>query len=172
MSFTITNNLTIRQFYGDNRAYLKKSTRQESTPARLNAVDSSALRKAIRALRESEYSDEKDTSSTTGSVKNFAKRMKAFVDVYNNTVSGAKENSSDRDVKNTLRRIKSLTSQYEDELDNAGIRVQNDGTLKVSDSSSVKSTERFESIFGEDSDYLKDLDKLARRIHRHVDVAL
>ena len=55
MSFTVTNNLTIRKDYGDNQKFVKKANRTEVSNATLTFADSSALRKAIRALQTSAH---------------------------------------------------------------------------------------------------------------------
>ena len=75
-------------------------------------------------------------------------------------------------MKNAAKKLKRLTSQYEDELSDAGIRLKKDGSMEISSSSTVKSTARYEKMFGSDSKYLKNLDSLASQIRKHVDVQL
>lgn len=171
MSFTVTNNLTIRKDYGDNQKFVKKANRTEVSNATLTFADSSALRKAIRALQTSAYNTDEDLSESTGPAKEYAKKMKAFVDTYNYTLESAGKGDS-KGMKNAAKKLKRLTSQYEDELSDAGIRLKKDGSMEISSSSTVKSTARYEKMFGSDSKYLKNLDSLASQIRKHVDVQL
>lgn len=170
MSFSVNANLTLRQFYGTSyRQYATKSNRNDVPDNVLSFADAGALRKAVRSLMQESYNDTEDVTDTTGPVKEFAKKMKGFVDAYNYTYDSAKKSSSN-EVRRAAKNMKKLVAQYADELDDAGITVKDDGYLNLRDSSTIKTTARFESLFGNDSKFMKSMDSIAKSVRSHVDV--
>lgn len=169
MSFSVTNNSVLRGFYEDYRDYAKKSGRSEASEETLDYADSKALKKAIKSFQSVEFNDTKDVTDTMGPVKDFAKKMKAFVDTYNYTVdsSGKKNNS---DLKKIQKKMKNFVDQYKDQLDEIGISIGDDGYLKISESSDITTTKRYEDVFGQDSEFLSGLNKLAGNMLRHIDL--
>lgn len=166
MAISVTNSLTLRNYYGVDRQYVKTSVRSDTNPGKLSFADSTALRNAIKALKNVDY-DEIDNDE-------MKKIMTAFQDTYNLTLaSGEKYASSSRDVKNALKRIKNLSKEYENQLGNLGISFDSKGNMQLSDSAiSNISNSKYKEMFGEDSDYSKRLNALAKRISSHVDITL
>ena len=54
----------------------------------------------------------------------------ALVDTYNNSIDSA-SNSSSSSMKRYAKQLKKLAGKYSDELENIGITINNDGTLKA-----------------------------------------
>lgn len=162
--FAITNSITLRNCYRDNRALVINSNRKEKTKGELSFADSMALRRSIAKLRDYDYEN-----STDDDLK---EKLTAYIDAYNNTLDTSK-NSGTADVKQAAKSLKNLTQNNKEKLKEYGITVKNDGYLSLSDSAvSNISHKKFEKVFGAESDYMNDVYKYAKRINSRVDIYL
>lgn len=168
MNFSITNNYVLRKDYGEYRSYVKTSIRKSAPVHTLAIADSSALYKAVKELTNSEYSDAKDPTESGGPVSDYAKKLKAFVDTYNNTLQSTSK-KTDATARRFMKKLKSLTEEHAKELNNYGISVSDNGTLSIDSGLTIKTTKRFETMFGSKSDYMTSLMRIARNISNHID---
>lgn len=166
MSISVSNTLSLRIYYGRYSTLVKGSQRNDATTGTLSFADSSALRNAIRNLQDYDFEEASD--------EQVQEKVKAFADALNNTLSSAtKYGSSSTPVKNAVKTIKQLNSDYASELKKIGITVQKDGTMSVYESAgSNYSKERFSNFFDKDSEYLNNLYDAAKKITRRVDVRI
>ena len=171
MSFSVTTNIFLRSAYGLNRNYLDKKERQTASCDMLADIDSKALQKSIKSLESSTFDDREDATETNGKVKDFAKKMKTFIDTYNYTYDSASK-SGDKDLKKAASSMLSLVKKYKDQLEKAGISADSSGYLKLSSSARIKTTGYFEELFGKDSKFLQELNKIPRRIQNHIDLSV
>ena len=64
----------------------------------------------------------------------------ALVDTYNNSIDSA-SNSSSTSMKRYAKQLKKLASKYTDELEDIGITINKDGTLKANEELVKKPTQ-------------------------------
>ncbi len=174
-SFTVTNSWYLRNNYKSNQSLSKQTNRSEASEASLSEADSSALKKAIRGLRNYKYEDakkvsSKDTDSVLGKSK-FYSTLKAFADTYNYTLESSSTSSSS-DIKRLSKKMKSIASKYSEELDELGVTFDKKGYMQVS--ASAVDTIKL-STYGEklgESEFLDDLEKNTQKIYRRIDTAL
>ncbi|MBQ1843299.1 MAG: hypothetical protein II133_01720 [Lachnospiraceae bacterium] len=168
-SFTVTNNITLRNLYKTtDSSYSKQSTRRETPYGKLVIADTQALRKGISSLASEDYGDESE--DTKGSKAEFYKKMKAFGDTYNYTLESSKKYAS-KDSKSAIKKMKQLASDYSDELEDLGVTFDDDGYMSMSESAFDNIDEsRFEDLFGKGSDFMSQLDSIAKKLNRHIDV--
>lgn len=166
MSISVTNSLSLRLFYRENRTLINTSDRKEATKGTLSFADSSALRAAIGQLATYDFERASNDDIT--------EKLTAFADIYNNTLqSGSKYISEDSSVESSVKGMKNLSKEYSEQLSKAGISIDKDGYMKMSDSASKNlSHSTFDSMFGKESEYMKKLYTYARNINKHVDVRL
>ncbi|MCR4694498.1 MAG: hypothetical protein K5773_04140 [Pseudobutyrivibrio sp.] len=167
MSLSINSTLTLRLYYGaGNSALTKKAARSEATCGTLSFADSTALRTAIRRLKDYKWEEVDDKSAQ--------ERLMAFTDTVNATIdSSSHYGTNDSSVKNALKEIKNLNKKHADELKDIGITVKSDGTLSLSSSAAENlSHSKFKEFFGNDSSYLNSLYSAAKKINRKVDIRL
>lgn len=161
-SFTVTNNLYLRNIYSPNRTLCIKANRQDSSLNKLNSADSNALHKAIKKLSSVDYEDTDDTE--------LYYNLKAFADSYNYTISSTNDNK-ENNMNKYSKKIKELTEKYSDDLNSLGFSIdESSGYLKISTTSTKNiSSEKFESLFGKNSNYMKTLSNYAKRINKSTD---
>jgi hypothetical protein len=165
MSSTLTHIATslsssyyLRDFYIANRSARTSSSRSDYSTNELSLADSQALRRAIKKLGSFDYIDDEDT--------NIRNSVAAFISTYNNTVSSLSK-SDDQTLTHTLKQMKSLTSEYADDLDDIGITVNSSGTLTARESLlSSAALSKFKSLFSEDSDYMQRTNAYRKRAER------
>lgn len=112
----------MRNFYSNNRDAMKSSKRKEYSITELAYDDSTALHRAAKKLKNYKYSDDENTD-------NIRQTVMALVDTYNNSIDSA-SNSSSSSMKRYAKQLKKLAGKYSDELENIGITINKDGTLK------------------------------------------
>ena len=166
MSISVTNSLSLRLYYGKYSPLVKGSQRNDATKGTLSFADASALRNAVRKLQDYKFED--------ASEDQIQEKVTAFADAINNTLtSGAKYASNSTSVRNAVNKIKSLNSEYADQLKRIGITVAKDGTMSVYESAGKNySKEKFAKFFDKDSEYLNNLYSAAQKITRRVDVRI
>lgn len=124
----------MRNFYSNNRDAMKSSKRKEYSITELAYDDSTALHRAAKKLKNYKYSDDENTDNIRGTVM-------ALVDTYNNSIDSA-SNSSSSSMKRYAKQLKKLASKYTDELEDIGITINKDGTLKANDNDFTSSLYR------------------------------
>jgi hypothetical protein len=74
------------------------------------------------------------------------------------------------DAKKALKEMKSLRKDYKDELEELGVTFDEKGYMNLSSSAFDNiDKEEFEEMFGEDSQFLKELTKISKKLNRHID---
>lgn len=160
-SFSIASSLALRNNYKDNRTLAVKTNRNDASTSKLNQADSLALRQAVKRLDSYDFK--------TASKKDLEEKVRAFVDTYNYTLESTSK-SDDKSISSANKNIKNLSKKYASELENLGIRIDDAGYMKLSTSATKNiKGEKFESLLGKDSEYMKSLNTYAKRITNHVD---
>lgn len=171
MSFNITSNSALRVAYGSYRNLISKNDREGATNVALTRADSYALKNTIKSLRLSKYDDKKDPTETSGKAKTYSTKLKAFLDTFNNTYESSRK-SNDPNIKKAAASMKALAKKYKSELEDVGITIDKDGYLKRSTSSKIETTKPFEEMFGKNSKFLRELDRIPNTIKNHVDILI
>lgn len=158
---TLSTNYYMRNFYASNRDAGKSSKRSEFSNHELSLEDGLALKRAVKSLGSFTYEEDNDTNIRNG--------VKAFISTYNNTISSLSD-SSDRDLTRDLKRLKSLTKEYANDLDKVGITVNNDGTLTGRDALlGTVHLDKLEKLFSSSSDYMKHVTSYSKQIQTRAD---
>lgn len=157
---TLSSKYYVRNFYISNRDAGTSSKRKNIGNTALTLADGAALRRAIKNLGSSDFSDSQDS--------NIRNSVLAYIQTYNNTLSSA-AGSPDHTLERNSRQLKSLAKEYSGELDKIGITVNEDGTL-TSRESLFKSADlsKFKSLFSGDSDFMQRCSAYAKRIERRI----
>ena len=165
-SFSVSTNMYLRQVYAPNRGLCVKANRADATNKTLISADSSALGKAIKTIGSFNFSDDSKLNKDK-----FSKTLKSFTDAYNYTISSSNSNKEGK-ISVTSKKIKQLTSKYEDELKSLGISVK-DGYMSISSTASTNiSPDKYEELFGKDSEYMKELSKYAKKMNRTINYSI
>lgn len=149
----------LRTYYGTNRDARTNTKREGMSSNTKSVADSYALKKAVEDLKDVDYENtEKD-----GELYN---KFLAFVSAYNNTMESSNESDS-RDVKHAQKMMKKITSKYADELEDLGVSINKDGSLKLSDNVGDKFTiEKMKKIFSpKETSYAKDLKRYSAAMY-------
>ncbi len=146
----------LRNFYSSERTAGDASQRHNFSASQLSYDDATALRRAVKKLGSFPY----DADSST----NIRSSVKAYAETYNNLIASGEE-TGDNSVADSVKKLKSLTDKYKDDLDKVGITVNNDGTLSTRDAMLGNADiSRFQELFSGDSDFMQKTNALARRI--------
>lgn len=155
---TLSSKYYVRNFYISNRDAGTSSKRKSIGNTALTLADGAALRRAIKNLGSSDYSDSQDSNIRNG--------VLAYIQTYNNTLSSVTD-STDHTLERNAKQLKSLTKEYSDELDKIGITVNEDGTLTSRDALfKSASLSKFQSLFSSDSVFMQRTSAYAKRIER------
>lgn len=168
-NFSVNATYYLRNAYApNNRTLITETARKKETNSKLSQADSNALKKAIRALQDYDYT--KDESDVTSAEKTrFDKELRAFIDTYNYSIESSSSSNS-RDIKSAGKKLKELAKKYEDELSDVGITIKNNGYLNLSSSATSNlKLSAFGDMFSSSSGFLKEARKYAGNIARHVD---
>ncbi|MCR4744734.1 MAG: hypothetical protein K5894_05830 [Lachnospiraceae bacterium] len=171
MSYTVVAGSYLNKLYGEYKNYINGSVRKNAANTTLVLADSTALKRG--AIRMSKMPFETSASEDTDDENEFFyKNFRAFMDTLNNTLDSSSDSSS-TDIKKLSKKIKSLSSDYEDQLSKLGISIDDSGYWSV-DEDTFKgiSNKKFEKVFGEDSEFSKEVKKLAKKIIKHVNTLI
>ena len=153
----LTSNFFLQNFYKYNRNAIKSSTRNDYSKTELSYEDTRALKRALSKLSSFDYTEDENGD-------NIVSTINAFVKTYNYTLESTSGKSSDSYREN--RKLQELTKKYEKELKSIGISIEENGNLSVSDNilrgSSFK---EIKSVFSDDSDFVKNVRTMARRMN-------
>lgn len=153
----LTSNFFLQNFYKYNRSAIKSSTRNDLSKTELSYEDSRALKRALAKLSSFDYTEDENGDNIVSSIK-------AFVKTYNYTMDSTSGKSSDTYREN--RKLQELTKKYEKELESIGISIEDDGTLSVSDNILKGSSfKEIRSVFSDESDLVRNVRNLARRMN-------
>ncbi|MBR1571386.1 MAG: hypothetical protein IJ655_01450 [Lachnospiraceae bacterium] len=160
--FSVANTYNLRMNYGTYHAYTtSKGREQEASVSKLNYADSIALRRAVKRLANFDF-EEVESSDIES-------RVRAFVDTYNYTTESMGK-SDDKNIYKIGKEMKALAKEYSSDLENVGITFDSNGYMKMS-STAAKTIKpaKMEKMFGSDSEFMKKLDKIAKRLSKRVD---
>ena len=165
-TFTVKTTTYLRNLYNGNRSYAYKNKRTDTKSTTLQQADQTALRKGIQSLADWDYDDDEKNSEEVTK----GRFLKAFTGAYNFTIDSGTASSSDRTIKNATKQLKDLTDSYSDQLEGYGITVDKNGYMTLSDSAVDNiDIKNFKSLFGSDSDYMKELQALSKKTSRRID---
>ena len=147
----------LQNFYYFNRNALKASYRKDYNKTELSYEDTRALKRAAAKLSSFHYSKEENGD-------NLVSTIKAFAETYNNALDST--NSKDSDIARQNKQLKALSQKYGDDLDKIGITFDKDGKMSISENILKGSTfEEIENVFSDEAKYMKNLQKIAKRMH-------
>lgn len=153
----LTSNFYLQNFYKFNRNATKASNRSDYSKTELSYEDTRALKRAIAKLSSFDYTEDENGD-------NIVSTIQAFVKTYNYTIDSTSSEKSDLYRQN--RQLKAFTQKYGDALDDIGISIEKDGTLKVRDNILKGSSfKEIRSVFSEDSSYMRGIRTIARRMN-------
>ena len=167
MGFNITSNSFLRSLYNDDRSFAKKSVRSSADKDSLLKADTKALRRGINNMSKYDYGD--DTKDTSLEKTQFYNNIVAFTDTYNNTLVSAHD-QGDYESKSVYRQMKKLATKYADDLKEVGVKFDDNGYMSIKESS-VNNIDisNYKEKFGNDSEFMKELSKLNKKLTRHID---
>lgn len=161
---TYSSSYYMRNFYIANRDARTSSKRKEMTNSTLGMADGAALRRAIKQLGRSEFSEEKETD-----VRN---AVKAYIETFNNALSSSSK-SEDHILERNSKQLKNLAKEYASDLDKIGITVNDDGSLKCRDALfGSANISKFEKLFSGTSDFMQRTSACAKRIERRSEALM
>ena len=150
----------MRNFYKSNPTTYKASIRKDYTDSELSYEDARALKRAARQLMSYDISDE-DTG------EDFYESIQAFVETYNNTMESS-GSSSDRDIARSHKNLEKLTQKYSEELKEIGLNIQDDGSLKITESILKGATgKELKKVFSKESGLMSQSQSLARKLNQN-----
>lgn len=153
----LTSAFYLLNFYQLNRNASKASERTQFKPSELSFEDSRALKRAASKLSSFDYSEMENGD-------NIVSTIQAFAETYNNTIDSTSSKGYDTYRQN--RQLKALTEKYSDELKDIGITIEDDGKLSVNENILKGSSfDDVKEVFSTESDYVINVNKIARRIH-------
>ena len=154
---SLNSNFYLQNFYKGNRTLAKASARPNYNKTELSYEDSRALKRAASKLSSFSYSEGENGDNLVGSIQ-------AFAETYNNAIDSS--SSKDSDTYRHNRQLKALSEKYGDDLDNLGITIEEDGKLTVNETLLKKSSfDEVKKVFSEESDYMTNLKRIAKRMH-------
>lgn len=147
----------LQNFYKSNRSLSKANIRSDYDRTELSYEDSRALKRAASKLSSFSYSEEDNGDNLVSSIE-------AFVDTYNNALDSS--DSKDNDIYHQHRKLKSLTNEYQEELEDLGITIEEDGKLSVNENLLKSSSfDEVKTVFSKESDYVNGITRIARQMH-------
>ncbi len=153
----LTSTYYMQNFYRYNRSAMKASYRKDYNQTELSYEDSRALKRAASKLSSFDYSEDENGD-------NIVSTIQAFTETYNNALDSS--SSEDYDTYRQNRQLKALTKKYGEDLEDIGITIEEDGKLTISENILKSSSfEDVKKVFSEESDYVKGIRNIAKRMH-------
>lgn len=165
-SITNTNissyDFLLRQCYSSNRNARKAYARTTMKSEELIEADSAALKKAIRNLKDMDYSSDNGV--------NIYNNVKAFVESYNNLYdSTEKFSTSSAELSRAEKKLKDYIKKNKDELEELGIKVSSSGKLTLDKEDLLScSTKKVGKFFSDDNKFSGEVSKYVTRINRYL----
>ena len=160
---SLSSNYYLRNFYVSNRDASSSSKRKEMSTGTLSKADASALHRAVKKLRNFDFSDDtSDGANIYGSVS-------AFVETYNNALTSS-NSSSDSSLARYAKYLKNLSKEYSSQLKDVGITVNSDGSLSANENL-LKSADvsDIKKLFSNDAEYNTKISRYAKRMAEKAD---
>ncbi len=155
---SLNSKFYLRNFYVSNRDAISSTKRKDLSKNTLSHADAEALLRAAKKLRTFNYEDD----SSDGA--NIYSSVSAYIETYNNALDSAK-NASDSSLERYSKYLKNLSTKYEEELEDIGISIEKDGSLKANENL-LKNADLADvkKLFSKDSDYLNQTSRYAKRM--------
>lgn len=156
----------LRQCYSSNRNARKAYARTTMNSEDLITADSSALKKAIRNLKDMEYSSDNGI--------NIYNNVKAFVDSYNNLYdSSSKFSAASAELERTEKKLKNYIKENKEELEKLGIKVSSSGKLTLDKEDLLScSAKKVGKFFSDDNAFSGQVAKYMTRINRQMNICM
>lgn len=154
---SLNSTFYLQNFYKTNRNLSKVSMRPNYNQTELSYEDSRALKKAASRLVSFDYSEDENGD-------NIVSTIQAFAETYNNAIDSS--SSKDSDTYRQNRQLKALSEKYGEDLEDLGITIEDDGKLTVNENLLKSSSfDEVKKVFSEESDYIKGIRNIAKRMH-------
>lgn len=158
---SLTSAFYMRDFYKFNKEAMKSSTRKSYSTDEKSYEDSRALRRAAKRLGSYGFDGYENTDSVIATIT-------AYVETYNNAITSASD-SDDKDVQRKVKKLKDLTSNYADQLQNIGIKVEKDGTMTINESYlKDRSIDDLKKVFDPDNGFMDEVMSTSKKIFNKV----
>ena len=154
---SLNSDFYLKSFYKGNRNLAKASIRPDYNKTELSYEDSRALKNAAAKLSSFSYTEDENGDNLVGTIQ-------AFAETYNNAIDSS--DSKDADTYRQNRQLKALTKKYGEDLEDLGITIEKDGKLSINENLLKKSSfEEVKKVFSEESEYMTNLKRIAKRMH-------
>lgn len=165
MSMVISAAYVLRNAYSGNSNFKSAGFRANSNNHDVVHADRRALDRALDRLGDLNFDFDEDDENSKKSVYN---TVSAYIDIYNNTIDSTK-NSSSSDIQRTTAAMKKVMKGHADELEEMGITIKSDGTLKVDKSKFKDATPRqLEKMFSDENGHITDMKALMKKLRSRV----
>lgn len=169
---SLSTNFYLRKYYSNNQNAAKSSKRKELSSAALAFEDSRALSRAANSLNKTDFtskyqsSDSKKTTKDEDIDDSTRASIEAFVETYNNAITSGKKSGS-RETNRYIKQLNILSKKHADELEDIGISINNDGTLKINDAL-LKTADKtkVKSLLSPEKEYSRNLYRISRKMNR------
>lgn len=162
MSMLISASSVLNRAYAGNVFFKDENYRKNSSNHEVVNADRRAMARALERLERLDF-DSKDEDAT----KSIYNTVTSYLDIYNNTVSSANDSGSS-DIRRSAKNMKELMKTYSSSLEEIGITIKSDGTVRIDKSELKKATTRqVKKIFG-NSDYVTGMNKLMKKLRNQV----
>lgn len=149
----------LRQCYSSNRNARKAFGRVSMSASDLSKVDSDALKKASRNLRDMEYSSDNGV--------NIYNNIKAFVESYNNLCDSSAKVADSHELIRMEKKLSKYIKNNKDELEKLGVKVSSSGKLSVDKETLLTtSASKVERFFSDDNEFSNTVSQYATRMNR------
>ena len=140
----------MRMFYGNDREMRNAgNARSEAKNSKVISADAQALKRAAKAIKNSVSKEDEDSLV----------EVSALLNTYNNMVSST-DGADDKTIRQAKKQMNDLFKKYGDQLEDMGISMQKDGSLKINKSLFEKTDmDELKELFGKDSRFVRDLSK-------------
>lgn len=153
----LTSDFYMKNFYRFNRNAIKTTDRKDFSTTELSYEDTRALRRGLAKLSSFRYEKGENGDNLVNSIK-------AFTETYNNTLDTTSTKGSD--IARLNKQLKALTKKYSEDLEDIGITLDKDGKMSVSENILKSSSfDEIGKVFSDDTDYMKELDRIAKRMN-------
>lgn len=161
----LSSDFFLNNFYSNNRNVIKKNNRNDYSKLELSYEDSRALSKAAKRLPQNNYGSKEEDTKDDNINDTTKASIQAFVSVYNNTLDSGKS-STDYDTQHYIKRLRTMTKNHADELEDIGITIEKDGKLTVNeDLLKISDNSKVEKIFSSDNEFSKQVMKFANKLN-------
>lgn len=144
----------LRNCYSANRNVRKGGNRQSLAKSELLSVDSSALEKISKNLREISYDKENG--------KCIYNNAKGFIEIYNNTVGTAGKIVSG-ELERDMKKLKQFVTNHKDALEAVGIKITASGKMELDKDKMLKtSSEKMQKVLS--GDFSVNMEKYAKKL--------